>query len=436
MPKPKRPTMQASIRRHQLAGLSVVLLVAGGIGSWAATTEISGAVIAPGVLVVDTHVKKVQHPTGGVIGEILVRDGDPVEAGDSLVRLDDTITRSRHAILTRRLIELKARKARLEAERDGQETVTVPDDLSAQMTNPIVAYVMTGETRLFEVRRSSRMGQEAQLRQRIEQLKQEISGLESQAVAKAEELVLIQRELESARELWAKDLMPISKFTSIEREATRVAGERAKLISEIARTKAQVTETELQIIQIQHNLASEVTRELGDIDAAIGEYFERKVAAEDELQRIDIRAPQAGVVHQSIAHTVGGVINAGEVVMLIVPESDDLTIEAKASPADIDQLEVGQSAMLRLSALNQRTTPEISGSVTHVSADVATDQRSGSSYYIVRVAMNAAEVARLGNVALVPGMPVEVFIKTDDRNVLSYLVKPLTDQIARAFREQ
>ena len=427
---------RSSIRRHLSAGLAVLVLVAGGVGSWAATTDISGAVIASGVLVVDTNVKKVQHPTGGIVGEILARDGDAVKAGDVVVRLDDTITRSKLTIVINRLIELKARKARLEAERDAQAAITFPAELSGQLDDPKVAYVIAGEQRLFKIRKSTRAGQEAQLRQRIEQLKQEITGLEAQAKAKGEEIVLIQRELEGARDLWDKTLMPITKLTAIEREATRVSGEKAKLMSEIARAGAQVSETELQIIQIERNLASEVGKELGDIDATISEFVERKVAAEDELNRIEIRAPQDGIVHQSIAHTVGGVINGGEAIMLIVPRSDDLKVEAKVSPTDVDQLHIGQTAMLLFSAFNQRTTPEISGSVARISADITTDQRTGASYYTVRVTISQDERARLGNVSLVPGMPVEVFIKTGDRRVLSYLVKPLTDQITRAFREQ
>ena len=427
---------RSSLRRHERAGLAIVLFVVGGVGSWAAATQISGAIIAPGTLVVETYVKKVQHPTGGIVGEILARDGDKVEAGAVLVRLDDTIARSTHAIITKRLHEMLARKARLEAERDGRASLTIPNELKANSEDPAVAAVISAEQRLLAVRKTSREGQEEQLRQRIEQLNQEISGLKAQSEAKGREVEFIQRELEGARQLWSQNLMPISKMTALEREATRVSGEKAKLISDMARARAQIAETKLQIIQIDRNLESDVARELGEIDAKIGEFIERKVAAEADLQRIDIRAPQAGIVHQSIAHTVGGVINAGEVIMLVVPESDDLTIEAKVSPADVDQVHVGQEASLRFSAFSQRTTPEISGVVKRRSADITRDQMSGATYYTVHVSMNPDEVARLGQISLVPGMPVEVFIKTDDRRVISYLVKPLTDQIARAFREQ
>lgn len=429
-------TPQRSIRNNQRVGLVVVGLLAGGVGSWAATTDISGAVIAPGVLVVDSYVKKVQHPTGGIVGEIHVRNGDHVQAGDVVVRLDDTITRANLAIITKALMELAARKARLEAERDGAEAIVVPAELAVRSSESQVAHVIASEQRLFDLRKAARVGQKAQLGQRIEQLNQEIEGLSAQAQAKSREIELVQRELEGARALWNKNLMPITKLTALEREATRVEGEKGNLTATIARAKARISETELEIIQIDRDLAREVAKELREIDAKSGELVERKVAAKDQLKHTVIRAPQAGIVHQSRAHTVGGVINSGEPIMLIVPKADNLTVEAKVAPRDIDQLRLGQTARLRFSAFNQRTTPEIAGTVSRISADITTEERTGASYYTVRVAMSAEEVSRLGDKALVPGMPVEVFLKTADRRVLSYLIKPLTDQISRAFREQ
>jgi HlyD family secretion protein len=425
-----------SIRRHQIAGLIVVGLLVGSVGSWAATTSISGAVIAPGSLVVDSDVKKVQHPTGGVVGEILARDGDHVKAGDVVLRLDDTVTRASLAIVSKGLTELIARKSRLEAERDAADTISVPDELATRLDDVAVKHVVQGEQRLFELRKTSRTGQKERLKQRLEQIQQEIVGLTVQAEAKSDEIDLVGRELEGARRLYAKNLFPITKMTNLEREATRLKGERGKLIAAIAQTKARATETELEILQIDRDLGSEVARELREVDAKIGEFVERKIAAEDQLSRIDIRAPQSGHVHQSTVHTVGGVIGPGEPLMLIIPDADRLTVEARVAPQDIDQLHVGQEAMLRFSAFNQRTTPEISATVTRLSADTTTDEKTGLSYYTIRLAMADAEVARLGDNALVPGMPVEVFVKTEDRKVLSYLVKPLADQVARAFREQ
>jgi membrane fusion protein, type I secretion system len=425
-----------SIHRHLLAGGLIVLLLAGGVGGWASTTQIAGALIAQGSVVVDSNVKKIQHPTGGVVGKLNVQDGDRVKAGDVLVQLDDTVTRANLAIVTKGLDELAARKARLEAERDGAETVTFPKDLLARAGEPSVAVALANERKLFELRRSARLGQKAQLKQRITQLQDEIQGLTAQQEAKAREISLIGKELEGVRELWKNNLVQITRLTALERDGARLEGERGQLVASVAQAKGKVTETELQVIQIDQDLSSEVAKDMREVDAKFGEFVERKVAAEDQLKRIDLRAPQDGTVLESKVHTVGGVIPAGDTIMLIVPDTDNLLVEAKVSPHDIDQVQVGQSAVLRFSAFNLRTTPEINGTITRVSADTTTDQRTGQSYYTTRIAMTKSEIARLGDVKLIPGMPVEAFVQTGERSVLSYLTKPLQDQFMRAFREK
>jgi HlyD family secretion protein len=427
---------KAAIQRHLWAGITLLIVLCGGVGGWAATTEISGAVIAPGVLVVDTNVKKVQHPTGGVVGEIRARDGDRVAIGDIVVRLDETVTRANLAIVLRGLDELVARKARLEAERDGLEGIAFPSEFMERLSEPQVAAIIAGERKLFDLRQSARVGQKSQLRERIAQLREEIGGIAAQIKAKAQEIILIQRELTGARDLWEKNLMPITKLTQLEREATRLEGERAQLTATSAQSKGKISELELQIIQVDRDLASEVGKELREVDAKIGEFVERKVAAEDQLKRIDIRAPQDGIVHQSVVHTIGGVINAGEQLMLIVPSTDNLIVEAKFAPQDIDQVKIGQRAVVRFTSFNQRTTPELNGVVTRVSADTTVDQRTSAPYYTLRISLSREEIARLGEVTLVPGMPVESFIQTGDRKVISYLMKPLSDQVMRAFRER
>ena len=424
-----------SIRRYIIAGIVVVAVLTGGVGVWAGVTEISGALIAPGTIVVESNVKKVQHLTGGVVGKLLVRDGDRVKAGDLLVQLDDTVTRSNLAIVVKTLIELNARKARLVAERDGLDAVKFPADLIQQRDLPDVAEALTAETRLFDLRRSARAGQKAQLEERINQSNEEIVGLNAQKVSKEKEVVLIERELTGVRDLFQKNLVPVTRLTSLEREATRLDGERGQLIATIAQARGKIAELRLQIIQIDQDLSSEVAKEMREIDGKIGEFIERKVAAVDQLKRTDIRAPQAGTVFQSSVHTVGGVVPAGEPIMLIVPDADRLTVETKVNPQDIEKVKLGQSAALRFSAFNLRTTPEIFGTVSRVSADTTTDQHTNQSYYTVRIALPSEQVARLGNVKLVPGMPVEAFIKTGERTVISYLMKPLSDQINRAFRE-
>ena len=330
--------------------------------------------IAPGSLVVDSNVKKVQHPTGGVVGELLVRDGDQVKTGDLLVRLDETVTRANLAIVLKSLDEFAAREARFEAERDDEERLIFPEDLSARSSDPAVLRVLVGERRLFELRRAARAGQKAQLNERIGQIQEQIRGLEEQIAGKASEIELINQELEGVRELWRKNLIPIARLMALERDAARLRGERGALVASIAQARGKITETQLQILQIDQDLRSEVSKELAEIRAKTSELIEKRVTAEDQLKRIDIRAPQDGRVHQLAVHTVGGVISAGEPIMLIVPGSDVLTVEARIEPHDIDQIRVGQNAVLRFSTFNQRTTPEINGEVGRVSADITQDQ--------------------------------------------------------------
>jgi HlyD family secretion protein len=412
----------------------LVLVV--GVGGWAATAVISGAVVASGSVVVDSNVKKVQHPTGGIVGELRVRDGDRVHAGDVVVRLDETVTRANLAIVTKGLGEMMARKARLESERDGLDTITFPAQLVAEADDPDRTAAMDSERKLFNLRKAARSGQKAQLRERVAQLGEEITGLAAQQNSKAKEIALIERELAGVRELWKQNLVQLTRLTALEREAARLDGERGQLVAAAAQAKGKIAETTLQILQIDQDIASDVAKELREVDGKIGELVERKVAAEDQLKRTDIRAPQDGTVFELAVHTVGGVITAGDPIMLIVPEADNLSVEVKVNPQDIDQLQLNQKAILRFSAFNIRTTPEIEGVVTRISADTSTDQRTGQSYYTVRIAMPADQIERLGEVKLLPGMPVEAFMQTRDRTMLSYLIKPLHDQFLRAFREK
>jgi HlyD family secretion protein len=427
---------RSSIRLHLIIGLAVVIVLAGGLGGWAATAQISGALIAPGAVVVDTNVKKVQHPTGGVVGEVLAHDGDLVKAGDVVVRLDDTVTKASLAIVTKNLDGLWARAARLEAEQQGLDKVVFPRMLLDRASDPDVKNVIASETKLFEVRTTGRTGQKAQLRERVTQLNEEIGGLIAQEKAKDQEIALVEKELVGVRSLYDQHLVQLTRLTTLERDAARLNGERAQYVASKAQAKGKITETELQIIQVDKDLVSDVSKDLRETNDKIGEFVERKVTAEDQLRRTDIRAPQDGMVLQSTVHTVGGVITAGDAIMMIVPQTDALSVEAKVNPQDIDKLQIGQKTLLRLSAFNQRTTPELNGVVTRVSPDVTTDQRTGQSYYTIRVSLPPEEVARLGDVKIIPGMPVEAFVQTGDRTMLSYLIKPLNDQLMRAFREK
>ncbi len=427
----------AAMRRSLLGGVFVTALLTLGAGGWAATTVIVGAVVASGSLVVDSNVKKVQHPTGGVVGELRVRDGDRVKAGDVLIRLDDTQTRANLAIITKALDEYAAQQARNEAERDGATNVVFPAELLSRISDPEVARVVEGEQRLFEIRRSAREGQMAQLKERVSQLREQIQGLDEQVVAKGREIEFVNEELIGVRELWRKNLVQLTRVTSLERDGARLEGERGALISNIAQTRGKITETELQVLQVGQDLRSEVGKNLADIRGHTSEYVEKKVAAEDQLRRIDIRAPQDGIVHQLTAHTVGGVISPqGDPIMLIVPETDLLSAEVRIAPQDIDQVHIGQRAVMRFSAFSQRTTPELNGEVTRISADVTQDAKTGNSFYTLRINAPDSELARLNGLRLLPGMPVESFIQTGERTVITYLTKPLWDQVHKAWREK
>lgn len=432
-----RSSEERSIRRNMALGLAICFLLLGTIGGWASVAQLAGAVIASGLLVVESNVKRVQHPTGGVVGELNVREGDVVRAGDVLARLDATIATASLQLVSKQLDQAVGRVARLMAERDGLAEIAFPAELAARAgTDAEAAAVIDGESRLFAARRMAMEGQKAQLRERISQSLREIEGLDAQQAAKSQEIALIEDELAGVLALFERNLVQINRLKLLQREAARLGGERGQIIAAIAQARGRIAETQLQVIQLDQNRRTEVMQELRDYETRIGEYVERRVAAQDQLARVDIRAPQDGIVHRLDVHTVGGVVSAGQVMMLIVPRSDELIIEARVSPSDIDQVVAGQTAVARFSAFNQRTTPELVGTVTSVAPDLLTVEGTGEAFYKVRIHIAPEELARLRDLKLVPGMPVEVHIRTSSRSALSYMMKPLTDQLARAFREE
>ena len=432
-----RKAAERSARVHVLAGLAVIVLVLGGTAVWAARTEISGAVVSSGLVVVESKVKKVQHPTGGVVSEITVKNGSRVKAGDLLVRLDETVSRANLQVITKQLDELVMREARLEAERDGSSTITLPDSYQGRESEPDIAKRIAGETFFFKSRRESLEGQKEQLGERVLQMKEEITGLGRQIKSKNSEIEIVQRELKGVAELEKLKLVTTMRVNQLRRDATRLEGELGQLESAAAQAKGRIAEIGVEMIRIDQEFRTSIIQELRDNTAQQAELVERRIAAEDQLKRIDIRAPQSGVVHQLEVNTVGGVINQAETLMLIVPEGEELTIEARIATHDIDQVLNGdKTAFVRFSAFDTHKTPELNGNIVSVSADLTVDQMTGVPYYLARISIPRAELAKLNQKRLVPGMPAEIYVRTQNRTVLSYLFKPIEDQMERAFRER
>ncbi len=431
----KKTSTVGSLRKFQVFGLVVLLLLTGGMGGWAAYASVAGAVVASAQVVVESNSKKVQHLEGGIVADIKVRNGDLVKAGDVILRLDDTETRAGLGIINAQLHELLARLARLEAERDQADDLTFAKDLLAQESDPEISKIMLGQKKLFESRRDAKASKKNQLSQRVEQLGEEIRGLEAQRTAKEEQARLIKLELADLNKLLEKKLVPISRVLALQREAAKLEGERGQLIADAARAKGRIGETKLAILQVDQDARTEVLTELRDGQAKVAELLERRLAAQSRLKRVELTAPRGGYVHDLQVHTVGGVIAAGEQVMMIVPEKDSLMVRAKVNPQDIDNVKIGQETVVRFPSFNARVTPELRATVEGVSADLTSENPQEPPYYAVRVRLNEGEIDKLGDQQLKPGMPAEAFIQTPERTVLSYLLRPFTDQIMRAFRE-
>lgn len=414
------------------ASVTIMALVAGA-GGWASTAELAGAVVSPGVVVVDHYVKQVQHREGGTIARINVKNGDRVEIGDTLLSLDATQTRSELAIIVSQLMELRARVARLNAERDQAEHITFPESVLAWAGGE---ETITGEKRLFEENRKTRNAQKQQLSQRIGQLNNEAEGYAIQRDAKGTELALIQRELDKVRELVNKGLTPATRVYSLERDQARLAGEHGNLISQGARVLGQIEELKMQIFSIDQTARADAQKELRATEPRIAELLERQIASDDKLAHLDIKAPASGIVHELATHTVGGVVNPAAPIMMIVPEQETLSVEVKVAPSDIDRVYIGQDAHLRFTSFNQRTTPEGVGQISYISADVSHDPKGRQDYYTARIPLSPNIASELGGKTIVPGMPVETFITTDKRTALSFFMKPVTDQFTRTFRER
>jgi HlyD family secretion protein len=424
------------IRRNLLTALAVVLLLGGTAVAWSIYIPLDGAVVASGIVVVETNLRKVQHPTGGVIGALNVREGQLVGAGEVVVRLDDTTTRANLGIVLNELTALRARLARLRAERDASGEPRFPEDLLERLAGePDIAQVLNGELTLFRTRAATKAGQKQQLGERIKQLKDEITGLNEQTDALIKQLVVARDEFTDLSALHDRGLAQKPRITALQREIFSKEGTVGEIKARVAQSLGKITETELQVLQLDRDLANEVAKEMREVETKIAELGERKTAAEDQLKRVDIRAPISGMVHQLNVHTVGGVVSASEPIMLVVPAADTLIVEARINPQDIDQLQLGQETRIRFSAFNQRTTPEITGVVFRIAGDLIKEQQTGLAYYTAGIRAEPSELAKLKGLKLLPGMPAEAYIKTGDRTLASYLLKPLHDQMQRALRE-
>jgi len=428
---------EALIRAHLRIGLAAALLIAGVTAAWSVMVKLDSAVVTQGVVVVESNIKKVQHPTGGIVGAINVREGQHVTEGEVVVRLDETATRTALGIVTNDLTAARARAARLTAERAGATVIVFPDDLVRRAeADRDVAMVLQGETQMFKARTATREGQKEQLVERAGQLTQELRGLADQTSSLEKQLAVAREELANLRDLQARKLTTVPRITALEREIARNEGALGETVARIASSRGKITETGLQIMQLDRDHATEVAKELRETETKINELQERRVAAEDQLRRIDIRAPISGTVHQLTVHTVGGVVNATEPLMQIVPETERLIVEVRIQPQDIDQVHVGQGARVRFTAFNQRTTPELNGTLFRVASDVTKDQQTGLMYFTGGVSIAEDELKRLNGLKLIAGMPADGFIRTGERTFASYIVKPLSDQMQRSMRER
>lgn len=423
------------IRANVLLGLAISVLLVGGLGVWAGTTSLAGAVIASGTVVVESSAKKVQHQTGGIIGAINVREGDRVAAGDVLVRLDETLTRANLQIVAQQYDRMIARQARLEAERLGRDAIRFSDSLAKRMGDPEVDELTSGERTLFESRTKAALGLKSQLLVRAQQFEKQIEGLTAQRQSVNESAALVDKDYESLKKLYDQKLVSLERVSQLKLELSRLRGESGRLTAAIAETEGKISETRLQALQVDEEMRKDVNEELRELDGKVVELIERKAVAQDQLSRTEIKASQSGFVQELAVHTVGGVVGAGETLMLIVPEQDKLVIDAMVAPANIDDVAPGQPVSIRFSAFEANITPECKGTVQRVSADQIKDAQRQLSYFVVRATL-ADQVACLGNSRrLQPGMPAEVHIQTGERNVWSYVMKPLTDQFSRAFAE-
>lgn len=432
----KTPVPVWGIKIPALVGFLALGILVGGLGLWAVKTRLAGAIVSSGVIEVQSNRQVVEHPDGGVVGEIFVRDGDVVASGDLLLRLDDTFLSSEQTIVESQLFDLLARRARLEAERDGLTS----EELAARLAEVQKEYdidpdLIAGQQNLFDARLETLSKQDEQLRKQLVQIESEIAGTQAQLVSLRRQTELIAAELKDQQSLLSRGLTQNSRVLALQREEASLTGEIGKLEASVARLKGQIASTEIKIVELTATRREEAITTLRDVQAQVAELWERRLSLAERLARLEIRAPVSGTVYGSQVFALQSVIQPGEPMMYVVPQDTPLLVAARVDAIHVDQLHVGQSVALRFPAFNQRETPELEGQVNNVSADTFTDEQSGFTFYRAEVVLNDGEIDRLNGQELLPGMPVETLIKTDERTPLSYLVKPMADYFNRAFRE-
>ncbi|KIC41628.1 hypothetical protein RA27_09185 [Ruegeria sp. ANG-R] len=418
-------------------GLVAIAVLAIGFGGWATTARMSGAVVTSGNVVVSSDLRAVQHPDGGIVGDIHVRDGDRVLAGDVVLTLDDQLLSGSQALVDDRLVAIKAQLARLTAERDGLDDLVLSDELMSRKDEAKVQRALASQRAVMEARRLSQDGEVAALTEQITQIEQEIIGLEAQRDAAEEEIELIESELAGQQQLLEKGLTPETRVTALKRQRSGLVGNSGGLISRIAVARGRISETRINILQLEKTFREQVMNEISALEVELDGLKERRSAAELQLARVDLRAPTDGIVHEMMVHTVGGVVSPGETLMQIVPEGDGLVVTASVMPQDINNVAVGQSASVIIAAFDQHIVSRLDGNVEFVSADLKTDPISGMPYYEARVALDEDAFALLEErqLNLLPGMPAEVYIATGERTLFEYLIDPLSKQIRTTFRE-
>lgn len=425
-----------SVWRPVLVGLAATLILVLGFGLWATTTRIAGAIVAPGRIEVEQDRQVVQHPDGGVVEAILVREGEAVAAGQVLLRLDGAALRSELTIVEDQLSELAGRSARLIAERDGAREIVFPDEtLALAATSPEVRGQLDGQRRLFQARIATLADQSALLSRRIDQITAQSNGIAAQSVALTAQLNLIEQELSQQQRLLDKGLAQAGTVLALQRERARLQGQLGELAAEKARTEGQITETRIEMASLATRRREEATAELRETGPAMLELAERRRALVERIDGLEIRAPVAGVVLGLQVTTPRAVLRPADPILYVIPQDRPLIVSARIAPIHIDEVTVGQPAELVFSAFSARDTPHLRGRITRVSADALTERETGTAYYTAELELDDGERARLGSRSLLPGMPVEVFLQTGQHTPLAYLVKPFSDYFARAFRE-